>query len=275
MRKPDDLIPDPPAIVQPAESIDLDILMAEAKLFGRQTQESAVACGQALARAKAACPRGKFDALLQKHGFSRRTGYRLIALAKDPNRANLARLVGEESMTEEPADAPPALTVQLNTIYCRPCRVSGRPKAGCKACKEARDKKLSLFATVEPQAPPAEPVALPGDSAEVVPPDLLVDAEGAPLPESARIALADDSVDRWCAHVEKSFHGLDGLVTRPSGRFVNAKVLKKKLSAVARMAKAQKPTPGRVYACPQCPGPGCERCRGEGWIPHTIWSGLS
>jgi Protein of unknown function (DUF3102) len=259
-------IVDPPAIVRP--DIDVDTLLRDAKMFGRQTLDAAIKTGELLKQAKEACPHGQWTQKVTKAGFSERTARRLISLYEKSlsKTANLADLTGtsddSDSETTKPAIGP--TTYAGPPILCRPCRV-GTPKPNCKACKSLRNAQPKLFEPA-PEAPKSEPT---GDAAEEAPPDVLTDAEGLVLPERVKPYLEDRSIDDWIAkHGRPAFEAMKELRERPGACHADLDVLLKKQSAVSRMLKSAKLT----HRCPQCAGEGCKTCANAGLLSKALWS---
>lgn len=255
---------EPPAIVR--SEVDIETLLRDARMFGRQTVEAAVKAGELLLRAKAVCPHGQWIPLIGRFGFTQSTAKRLMATARtDGKSPNLGDLTGTAG------DDPPAPTTSPTTfatpIYCRPCR-TGKPKEGCKACKALRKNQPKLFEPPAPEAPPAPPEPT-GDAAEEVADAVLRDAEGLVLPERVRPYLEDDAIDAWVkAHGRPAFDAMKELQGRPGASHVDVPLLAKKLSAVSRMVKSAKLT----HRCPECSGEGCETCANTGLLSKALWS---
>lgn len=157
-----------------------------------------------------------------------------------------------------------------------------------KACNESllvrtaeedeADISAGADAIVEPEteaeAEPAEsaaPIPPPdiGDAYEGPLPESLLDAEGDPLPPSAKTAFEDKSIEGWIEKYGRpAFDALKALRTAPSTVHTNLDALIKKQSAISRMLKSSKPS----HRCYQCKGLGCEKCKNTGWMSKAVWS---
>src|SRR5216684_3043673 len=70
----------PPALVRQAE--DLETCLANAQSHAKRIVQDAVAAGEWLIKAKAACPHGQWLSALEKYGFTPRTAQRLMETAR-------------------------------------------------------------------------------------------------------------------------------------------------------------------------------------------------
>src|SRR6266849_2748762 len=70
----------PPAHVRQAE--DLETCLANAQSHAKRIVKDAVAAGEWLIKAKAACPHGQWLPALEKYGFTPRTAQRLMEAAR-------------------------------------------------------------------------------------------------------------------------------------------------------------------------------------------------
>jgi hypothetical protein len=263
--KPDDPFDTAPAIVR--AEIDVDTLLRDAKMFGRQTMESVLKMGELLTKAKALCPHGQWTQKVTLAGISERTGRRIISIYEKhlSKPANLAVLTGTEDESTQPNSGTTTYAKPL--VFCRPCRTS-TPKEGCKACKALRNAQPKLFDPLTPENPPTTPEPT-GDAAEEIDEKVLVDAEGLVLPERVRPYLEDDAIESWVkAHGRPAFDAMKELAGRPGASHVDVPLLAKKLSAVSRQIRSAKLT----HRCPACAGEGCLKCANTGLLSKALWS---
>lgn len=143
----------PPAIKQPAEKDEKWDLDAKAAIgFAQRGAKSIAQAGEALLRAKMACPPGMWLKTLDKHGISRRAAQRWIrAFASKCDTVShvcnffeqlaVTPTQDEKEVEREPgedAELHPALSI----ILCKDCQRKG-PARDCKKCLEARSKFIS------------------------------------------------------------------------------------------------------------------------------------
>jgi hypothetical protein len=254
----------PPAMVR--SEIDADTLLRDAKMFDRSSTESAIKAGELYAKAKEICAHGEWLRKLAKVGRSDRTVRHLISLWKKSldKSANIADLTDTADETAQPLISPATYAQPLS--FCRPCRV-GTPKPGCKACKRIRNAQPKLFEPA-PEAPKPDP-APTGDAAEDVPPEVLKDAEGLVLPDSAKLAWECKAIEQWIEnHGRPAYKALAALEGAPGTVHTNIEGIRKKQHAIANMLRSSKPK----HRCKECGGNGCEVCKHAGWVSQAVWS---
>jgi hypothetical protein len=137
----------PPAIVQPAES--LGQLIDRARDMHRDlaavehlSLQKAVELGKTLEKAKALCKRGEWLPTLQRMGIDRRRASEVRALAKCPapdissctSIREALRLVGHNGMEEEEPEAAGSAT-ETKPILCLRCQRTGQAR-DCPQCAE-------------------------------------------------------------------------------------------------------------------------------------------
>lgn len=260
----------PPAIVR--SEVDIETLLRDARMFGRQTVEAAIKCGELLAKAKEQCPHGEWLSRLAKHGFKPRTAQLLIASSKDPSKcANIAHLTGTDAGEEAAKPTVGPTTYAQPLLYCRPCR-TGKPKAGCKACKALRQAQGRLFQAENPPLPEPEP-APTGDAADEVDDKWLKDAEGNVLSEKARPAFEQiPKLKEFKDQCHSLREQLAVVASMDAGKAITdgtVELLRKRLNQVASQVWNARP----MYRCYVCSTgiAGCKKCNGSGWLNKGQW----
>jgi hypothetical protein len=170
----------PPAMVQPAESMSQ--LIAEAKAMDGDLQVMERTCltkaldlGRVLAKLKAICGHGAWLSTLAEIGIHPRRASDYIRLSKSDARPisecgsirEALEVVGQDGEEDQ---APPLVPPTGPKQYCsRTCRVGQGPR-NCKECAELRSETSTAGTEGSPSSPtvvnPAAPAREPGDDTD-------------------------------------------------------------------------------------------------------------
>lgn len=235
-----DPIIDPPAIVQPAEPVFADNLIAlGARLMtvGRRTAEGAIECGKILIEMQAECLRrnngkpGLFLKTLATFKVNRMTANRLIRKAK--NAACNKLLHPLDAIYDDGHDPEDATGKKA----CHDCRVRGKAYSSeCRRCK----------ALNRPVKPPKEDKPI-------------VDEDGIPIPEHLQTAWSEaEQIREWGRQLMGFAKALEGLAERPGCMGIPIDHFRGKLKAIGTSVYSYR----LGFVCDGCAGQGCQKCYG-------------